>query len=496
MSNSINKPNVPRRADASPNAAYLIEGLRDIGYSLETAISDIIDNSITAQSKNIEILSDAYIDNPYIAIIDDGTGMTENELISAMRPGSKNPLSERAEKDLGRFGLGLKSASFSQCRKLTVVTKKDDKKSIAVWDLDDIAERNEWSLQLLDDDTGIPGAEKLEKTGTLVVWQNLDRLPHINKETKKKNDLFNQRIADVERHIRLIFHRYISDAKVLRILINGRPIKPIDPFAQKNPATISDPEEEFKFKNGVMKIKSYTLPHHKQMTNAEWEELGGVEGHLKTQGFYIYRAKRLILYGTWFGLCRQTELTKLSRIRIDIPNGLDSDWKIDVKKSSAQLPHEVRDRLKNIIERIQSGSKKTYHKVGQKLVDTERYPVWSRIQVDGKIKYTPNLKHPVIDDLLKKIPDNYKCLILNCIAFIGASLPIDALYADMAGMSENIEPSEIDKAALEQVLKTIMQAFLSAKKTKQEIFDLLKNVEPFRSSWKETQYFIEQIIED
>src|SRR5690606_15260123 len=125
---------------------------------------------------------------------------------------------------------------------------------------------------------------------------------------------------------------------------------------------------------GSVEIQSYTLPHHKQMFNAAWEDLAGPEGHLKSQGFYLYRGKRLILHGTWFGLCRQSELTKLSRVRIDIPNSMDADWKVDVKKSSAQLPPLVRDRLKRVIERIHGGSKRTYRKRGQKLVDQERLP--------------------------------------------------------------------------------------------------------------------------
>ena len=104
---------VSRRADATPHAAALIEGLRDIGYSLETAVSDIIDNSITAGAHRIQVITETYSDEPYIAIVDDGDGMAEDELIAAMRPGSRNPLAARDEPDLGRFGLGPKSASFS-----------------------------------------------------------------------------------------------------------------------------------------------------------------------------------------------------------------------------------------------------------------------------------------------------------------------------------------------------------------------------------------------
>src|SRR5690349_16399310 len=124
----------PRTADVTPIAASLIEGLRDIGYSLETALADIIDNAVTAGAKRVEIMSETDVDDPSIAVLDDGVGMSVDELVAAMRPGSRNPLATRDEPDLGRFGLGLKSASFSQCRRLTVVSRKAGTTSAAIWD--------------------------------------------------------------------------------------------------------------------------------------------------------------------------------------------------------------------------------------------------------------------------------------------------------------------------------------------------------------------------
>src|SRR5690606_11033123 len=196
-----------RRADATPHAAALIEGLRDLGYSLETAISDIIDNSITAGATRVEIITETSSGNPRIAILDNGEGMSEDELVAAMRPGSRNPLATRDEPDLGRFGLGLKSASFSQCRRLTVVSRKGGRTSTAVWDLDDVAERNEWAVQLPDDASAIPEVDKLGESGTLVLWQKLDRLTGgFTHNAAKRAEVINQRIAETERHLRLVYH--------------------------------------------------------------------------------------------------------------------------------------------------------------------------------------------------------------------------------------------------------------------------------------------------
>ncbi|MFG1292894.1 ATP-binding protein [Xanthobacter versatilis] len=487
---------VSRRADATPHATALIEGLRDIGYSLETAISDIIDNSITAGAHRIHIVTETYSDEPYIAIIDDGEGMSEEELIAAMRPGSRNPLATRDEADLGRFGLGLKSASFSQCRRLTVVSRCSGRTSAAIWDLDDVAERNEWAVQLPDHFDLIPSIDTLGEKGTLVLWQKLDRLTDgYSHNAAKRAEVINQRIAETERHLRLVFHRFMEDAKPLRILLNARLLRPLDPFARKNPATISDPEEKLTLPRGDVEIQSFTIPHHKQMSKTDWEDIGGPEGHLKSQGFYLYRGKRLILHGTWFGLCRQSELTKLSRVRVDIPNSMDADWKIDVKKSSAQLPAVVRDRLKRVIERILAGSKRTYSKLGQKLVDHERLPIWHRIQADGQIRYRPNIEHPAFADFAESLPPDLRRGFVNCIALVGASLPIETLHADMAGTAEQIVPDRVDEDTLTQAVKATLHVLLGARKSIQEIKSLMKDVDPFRSAWEDTERIIAATIE-
>lgn len=480
-----------RRTDATPHAAALIEGLRDIGYSLETAICDIIDNSITANAHSIRILSETFCEEPYIAIIDDGNGMTENELIEAMRPGSRNPLSTRDDPDLGRFGLGLKSASFSQCRRLTVISRKFGRTCAAIWDLDDVALRNEWSVQLPDDIAAIPAVVHLGPSGTLVLWQNMDRISGgCSDNVTRRGEIINQQIADTERHLRLVFHRFMEGKDPLQIFLNGRVLQPLDPFARHNPATIMDPEELLHLADGVVRIQSFTLPHHRQCSKTEWDDIGGPEGHLKTQGFYLYRGRRLILHGTWFRLCRQSELTKLSRVMIDIPNSMDADWKIDVKKSSAQLPPVVRDRLKKVIERIQLGSKRTYRRRGQKLIDGTRLPLWQRIQVEGRISYRPNLDHPALADFASRLPPELQRGFANCIVLVGASLPIETLHADIASHAEQIIPDQVDEDTLAQAVSAMLSILGAQGRDIAEITALMKDIDPFRSTWEDTQRLI------
>ena len=163
----------------TPYAPYLVESTRSIGYSFETALADIIDNSISNYANRIDVKFNAD-EEPYVAIIDDGTGMTRGQLEQAMRYGSSSSLDAREEIDLGRFGLGLKMASMSQCRKLTVLSKQRGKISAATWDLDHINKTKEWSLITYSstDVKNLKFYDDLNKqtSGTVVLWEELDRI--------------------------------------------------------------------------------------------------------------------------------------------------------------------------------------------------------------------------------------------------------------------------------------------------------------------------------
>ena len=162
-----------RVVEIPPNPSPLIESLRDLGYSLGTALADIIDNSITAGAKKIRIFSNPSSDNPMIGILDDGTGMSETVLFEAMRLGTRSPLEVRDQSDLGRFGLGLKTASFSQCRKLSVMSRADGVTSCAQWDLEHVARSKKWEMRIPDGPSAIPWSETLGAHGTLVVWEDM-----------------------------------------------------------------------------------------------------------------------------------------------------------------------------------------------------------------------------------------------------------------------------------------------------------------------------------
>lgn len=329
-----------------PEAPILVESTRSIGYSFEAALADIIDNSISAGAGNIYVDFQALPD-PYVCVADDGCGMNLLELEKAMRYGSQSSTEKRSKKDLGRFGLGMKMASLSQCRRVTVISKKDGEINAAAWDLDYIASTQNWSLQLYSENEvkNYPGIEYLQyvNTGTVVVWQNFDRL---KQESDNFSRAFNDRLVLTKKHVSLVFHRYLNgDVGVrnyIKICFNGDEIHGIDPFLTDNPATQPLSEQQIRIDNEIITVKPYVLPLVSKLTAKERKARAENSELRLKQGFYIYRNKRLIVWGTWFRLIKQNELGKLAMVRVDIPNTLDSIWEIDIRKSKANLPYMIK----------------------------------------------------------------------------------------------------------------------------------------------------------
>lgn len=464
-----------------PYAPTLIESTRAIGYTLETAIADIVDNSISASASCIEIFFFPVGDS-YIAILDDGYGMNVDALETAMRYGSQNPNEKRATNDLGRFGLGLKTASLSQCRTLTVVSKQHNHIEACRWDIDHVINAHDWSLLILDseeDFNSIPQIEELRKleSGTLVVWQNLDRLKvgelDFSRSMGKKMD-------DVRSHLSLVFHRYISGEpglKRIQIRMNNTPIEPADPFLSKRNTQIMS-DEIMNIEGSKVVVRPYILPHISNLTNEEIAALGGKDGLRKSQGFYIYRNKRLLVWGTWFRMMRQAELSKLARVQVDIPNELDNLWTLDIKKSTAMPPEEVRNNLDSVVERLAENSKRTWVFRGKKETNDTIVHVWQRFKgKQGGAYYTINRDHPLLE-VFEGESQQVKKNIENLLKSIESELPLSSLYLDL----NSDKPVENETEVTMQVVGELLQNLLAQIPTdagKAELLDRLSVSEPF-----------------
>lgn len=463
-----------------PYAPTLMESTRAIGYSLEAAVADIIDNSLTALATKIDI--DFFpIGDAYIAIIDNGVGMTSDEITNAMQYGSKNPNEVRVQNDLGRYGLGLKTASLSQCRRLTVVSVCHGQMSGRQWDLDYIQQVREWSLLVLDSTEmdQLPCIEKLKSLehGTLVIWQNLDKL------SIGEIDLiasFGAKMETVRDHLSLVFHRYLTGEpglKKVEMRINERPVIASDPFLAAKSTQIMD-TETINLRGDQVIVKPYILPHISKMSEAEIKALGGKDGLRRQQGFYVYRNKRLLVWGTWFRLMRQGDLSKLARVQVDIPNSLDDLWTLDIKKSTAIPPEEVRRNLSNITKKIGDSSKRTWTFRGKKEIDDSKNHLWNRIKArDGGIYYEINRDHLIVDEIIKKNPE-LKGKINNLLCQIEGTIPLNQLYVDLTNDEKISNEVSIDEAKILEFIKSLLDDCESSD-TKMAILDNLKITDPF-----------------
>ena len=257
----------PEYIDASPSAAYLMESIRDFGYTIETAIADLVDNSISAEASNIEInLDNDENQNPMLSIEDDGIGMNKVELLQAMKLCSKDRHQTRSKNDLGRFGMGLKTASLSQCRQLTVETNMDNKSTSMTWDLDDVLKRDDWKVK--------NNIIETRKPGTKVIWKKIDRA-NLEIDTPSTNAT----IKNIRDHLGLVFHRYIDtkndEKKNIKLKFNGIDIDPFNPFNEKNFATIKHEPFEHQYQDSTIRIQSYILPHKTKVNLEEWEKYEG-----------------------------------------------------------------------------------------------------------------------------------------------------------------------------------------------------------------------------
>lgn len=468
----------------APRAGAFTEALRAIGYSLESAVADLVDNAIAAEATLVDIrFGWAGDDSPWIALLDNGHGMKETELTEAMRPGTRSPLEFRDPSDLGRFGLGLKTASFSQCRKLSVVSRRDGQTAARCWDLDVVGELDRWLLLRLSiaEMEALPAFSDLGDPGTLVVWEKLDRMD-LGPGGARGQDLFNEKIASLREHLALVFHRYLAGERGIRrvaIRINLQPILPYDPFNSRSASTTYLPEERIPVGEEGVVMQGYILPHHSLVSADEYQAHGGSEGYLRSQGFYVYRNRRLIVHGTWFRMARHEELTKLARVRIDIPNTLDHLWTIDVKKSRAHPPEAVRQRMKVLLEQIRSTARRPYTHRGAVAAQRTASPVWQRREFNRRIQYEVNPDHPVLADFRGDLDEAQRRRFDTLLEMIGSAFPKALLFSDLAGHPERSDAGVPEQAMLLKLaghLRACMQG-----ESEDEFRMRLRSMEPFAS---------------
>jgi hypothetical protein len=454
---------------APPLAGALIESLRGFGYSPATAIADLVDNSISAGANTVWLNFHFAGPESVITILDDGRGMSVDDLRRAMTLGGIGPLAPRQTSDLGRFGLGLKTASFSQCRCLTVSSKRAGE-AIATrrWDLDYIASPGVGDWRLLS--TPRPGSEALLGAldsvgqGTLVVWEGLDRIVgSASAQNQAAGDAFYDLAARIEQHLAMVFHRYLEgQSPDLRILIGGHRIKPWDPFLRSNYATSATPVESIGSVNGIVELEGFVLPHKDQL-GADYEQGGGPEGWTAQQGFYVYRNRRMLVSGGWLGLgsprvWTMEEPYKLARLRLEFPNSADHEWDIDVKKSVARPPRWLRQRLMELAQAVRENARQVFAHRGtygkrEAVPGLER--AWTAHQIGGATSYRINREHPAVVRALE-FPDRET--VAQALRIIEETVPVQRIWLDTVENGE--APREAFAEIADPQIETLANSML------------------------------------
>ena len=345
--------------DATPNPEFLIKSIAEQGYSLETSLADLMDNSISAGANKIEVLTDTDSETFKMFLADNGKGMTEKELSENMKFPSNSPENDRNSNDLGRFGLGMKTASFSQTRKFTVLSRKINTTQYygRTWDVNTL-KNNGWKIivnneieidnilneyRVLSNEYGNPFEEL--NPNTIILWHGLFKFENYLSEKNKKTALIKEINEITSDYLSLVFHRFMEKKEdPLKIRINNTKVEPINPFPEHSDIRQIEPKQA-PFGDDVITIVGYVLPSRSidESKNGISEWTTRYRGLMDMEGIYIYRANRLILFGTWNGLIKKSPRLQLGRLKVDIGNSVDHLFHLNVAKSQIQVPHELRE---------------------------------------------------------------------------------------------------------------------------------------------------------
>lgn len=458
----------------------LLESMRSVGYTFEAAVADLVDNSISARAAAVRVVGDP-IDAQYVYVLDDGVGMTPREAREALQLAGSAPSRARDANDLGRFGLGLKTASLSQARKLTVVSKRDGETTALQWDIDHVLETGTWSLIVLDEleRERLPGAEAIgsQEAGTLVVWQELD---YMLGGAVKPAQVMAERLEALREHLALTFHRFLDDRSRdgIKIDVNGLRVKTLDPFLAKNPKTQLSAVERFTVGGQEVSFQAFTLPHSSAISGQDKKRWDLAAGMRERQGFYIYRNRRLIDYGHWYGLARRDELGKQSRIRVDIPNTADHLWQLDIKKSRAEPPQAFRAQFKRVIDRVLMKSRRVHTFRGRRESNESVQHVWEKITDRDGFRYEINRQHPAVETVCVDLEEKHRDRFLLLLNLIASSLPVADLYLEMAKETPSTARRLTDEDLRGQ-LRGLRQANVFDAMGRAQIAAVLKTIEPF-----------------
>jgi len=472
----------------APRPQTTIEAIRSIGYSFSSAIADIVDNSLPVNSSVVEVFIYANGVDSWCAIVDDGDGMSEEELREAMRIGSGGKSKIRNQSDLGRFGIGLKSAGFSQARVVSVISKRiDSPRNIRVWDLDHLGEQDDWvALKSASSVATKFADERLKEKGTIVFLEKLDGSLKVFNSEANSVEIHKSLIHEIQNladDLSKTFGHFISKNPGFTLRLNGTDIEPWVPFFD-HPATQELPSETILVDGASINCRAYVLPHPdllNESNNLEKKEYR--EALYDAQGFYLYRNDRLISGGTWIDKSHRRENeTSLARIEVDVPSSLDDRWELTVDKTTFRPTKMASRDLKRIAELTRGRSREVYRNRGiaRPLGPRRELGVTPLIVIGtkrGSNFARLNEKHPLVQQLFE-MPN--RRLVRTFIDAINESMTRSSIRP-----SANTDPFPNDEAipnGIRECATYLFEQYVTRPElTRQQIRELLLTIDPLSS---------------
>lgn len=392
----------------NPDADRLIHGLRDTGYDFQTAASDIIDNSIAAGADNVSVSLEVRRDGrKFVYFGDNGSGMDSAGLIDAMRYGAPK---RQNLASLGKFGLGLKTASSSVCTKFSVISRKSAASQLykLTWDLEHVTQAGQW--EMLEEDISQDDETKYREhcgaSGTLVIWSKCDRMLQKEYEAGSSNEQaavrrLKERLKD---HIALTYYRFLNPedtrAANVKISVNNENISHWNPFYPERSEQMLSPNQMTQtliLEDGTeseISIKAWILPHRNDMTKDENKMSAKIANH--RQGFYIHRENRVIQSGGWLQVFGQMEPhSSLLRIEFDFDHTADEAFKVDVKKSRILFDPMLEEFLKELLNPFYREANRRYRGIADQSNSNSNI---NHTGSNKSISNTPNTTVPEIEN--------------------------------------------------------------------------------------------------
>ncbi|TCC88781.1 ATP-binding protein [Pedobacter frigiditerrae] len=462
--------------DVSPNPEYLIKSIAEQGYSLETALADLMDNSISANATKIEALIKMDKEPFTLYLTDNGNGMNEEVLKSSMRFPSNSPESERGIIDLGRFGLGMKTASFSQTRCFTVISKQKGtlEYSGRTWDVAHLKKEKRWELKinsqaeigiLLKDyselsDGHLNRFENFE-ANTIVIWQGLYKFENYLEDDNRQKALKKEITEVTSDYLSLVFHRFMERKEYpLEIRINNNLIIPFNPFPTEQKDFRPMEYKQRHFSTDTIKMEGFILPSRSVEESKQRHSIWTTKnrGLMDMEGIYIYRADRIILFGGWNGLIKKGPRLQLARLRVDVGNSVDHLLHLNVAKSQIVIPHDLKNAFENYIEELKIEAEREYFNRGiRKFAGNKKGNVaqlFERVASNKGILLKLNAEFALTKSFKATLNDEQATLFRLISKMVNTQInEIRQAHQDTAysGVSEKdeIEPMDLEKCIIE-----------------------------------------------